>query len=189
MFNILAWMNDIVPNLDQDKNVILFFYSSLSLSLSLAFLYYSQPLLSSFVTRPLSLSLSLSHVLGPPVSLIEPPILLLSSAAVVVWIFFFGYRGMDRDRLQWVFDDGGFANTVSLDLVVVFNLSPSHFFSNSVVLGWAWLAMGGGLHCSLWVYVCSLGLGWFWWCFVGGYGWWSRWFWVVVMKEALVIGF
>ena len=51
-------MNDIVPNLDQDKNVILFFYSSLSLSLSLAFLYYFQPLLSSFVTRPLSLSLS-----------------------------------------------------------------------------------------------------------------------------------
>ena len=28
-------MNDIVPNLDQDKNVILLFYSSLSLSLSL----------------------------------------------------------------------------------------------------------------------------------------------------------
>ena len=80
-------MNDIVPNLDQDKNVI-FFFILLSLSLSLAFLYYSQPLLSSFVTQPLSLSLSLSHVLGPPVSLIEPPILLLSSAAVVVWIFF-----------------------------------------------------------------------------------------------------
>ena len=98
-------------------------------------------------------------MLGPPVSLIEPPILLLSSAAVVVGIFFFGYRGMDGDRLQWVFDDGGFANTVSLDLEVGFNLSPSHFFSNSVVLGWAWLAMGGGLRCSLWVYVCSLGLG------------------------------
>ena len=66
---------------------------------------------------------------------------------------------MDRDRLQWVFDDGGFVNTVSLDLVVVFNLSPSHFFSNSVVLGWAWLAMGGGLHCNLWGLCLQLGVG------------------------------
>ena len=98
-------------------------------------------------------------MLGPPVSLIGPLILPLSFVAVVVWIFFFWLLWDGWGRLQWVFDSGGFANTVSLDLVVVFNLSPSHFFSNSVVLGWAWLAMGGGLHCNLWVYVCSLGLG------------------------------
>lgn len=57
-------------------------------------------------------------------------ILPLSSAAVIVWIFFFffGYCGMDGDRLQWVFDGGGFANTVSLDLVLGFNLSPLSLF-------------------------------------------------------------
>ena len=128
----------------RQKCNFIFLFFSLSLSLSrFSLLLSTSPLfLCHSASFSLSLSLSLSHVLGPPVSLIEPPILLLSSAAVVVWIFFFGYRGMDRDRLQWVFDDGGFANTVSLDLVVVFNLSPSHFSLTRwfwAGLGWPWV--------------------------------------------------
>ena len=168
--------------------IFLFFSLSLSLSLSCFSLLLSTSPLFLCHSASLSLSLSLMCWGRQCLSLSRRSCYYLLQQ-LLYGFFFFGYRGMDRDRLQWVFDDGGFANTVSLDLVVVFNLSPSHFFSNSVVLGWAWLAMGGGLHCNLWVYVCSLGLGCFWWCFVGGYGWWSRWFWVVVMKEALVIGF
>ena len=172
----------------RQKCNFIFLFFSLSLSLSLFSITLNLSSLPLSLGLSLSLSLSLSCAGAASVShwAADLAIIFCSSCCMD---FFFGYRGMDRDRLQWVFDDGGFVNTVSLDLVVVFNLSPSHFFSNSVVLGWAWLAMGGGLRCSLWVYVCSLGLGWFWWCFVGGYGWWSRWFWVVVMKEALVIGF
>ena len=64
--------------------------------------------------------------------------------------FFFWLLWDGWGRLQWVFDSGGFANTMSLDLVVGSISLLSHFFSNSVVGGgfglglashWWWVAL------------------------------------------------